>query len=172
MTRYEFALNVTGDPTEYAEQLFEVAEGELVPESGTTTGLVHATHEDDTFVAAVIWATTATESVGLAVTGVASTDTVSLKDIAARAGRTYEWVRRLSAGERGPGGFPASFGSDSWSLYSWAEVSAWLAEHYGGHAVGEHEWRIAATDHLLRVRHMLPTAERHEFADLVTSAAT
>lgn len=111
-------------------------------------------------------------TVGLSVTDITSTDTVSPGDTAARAGCTYEWVRRLSTGERGTGGFPASFGSDSWSLYSWDEVSAWLAGHYGGQSVGEYESHIAATDHLLRARHMLPTAERHEFADLVTSAAT
>ena len=170
MTSHEFTLTVNTDPTEYADQLFEVAEGTLVPEGGNGTGVVHAIHDTATLADAVAWAVAAVESVGITVTGVETEDTVSLKDIAARMGRTYESVRRLASGQRGPGRFPAPFSTDSWALYSWAEVSAWLAAHYGTEGVPAYDREIVAADYLLRARHMLvDDPQRANFAQLASA---
>jgi hypothetical protein len=97
---------------------------------------------------------------------------VSLKDIATRTGRSYESVRKLAHGQRGPGGFPAPLSTAQWALYSWAEVSAWLARHYPATAaaVTSHDREIAAADHLIRARHILPApADRADLAQLLTA---
>ncbi|MFB9726890.1 hypothetical protein [Haloechinothrix salitolerans] len=48
------------------------------------------------------------EALGLAVVGLHTDDLVSLKEIAQRTGRSYEGVRLLATGRRGPGGSAAS----------------------------------------------------------------
>lgn len=117
--------------------------------------------------AAIVSCVRMLHGMGIAVTGVESTDLVSLKDIAARTGRTYESVRLLAAGQRGPGGFPAAQSTGQWALYSWALVSRWFAEHFGGAEVGEYDREIAAADHLLRARHILAgDAHRAELGEL------
>jgi hypothetical protein len=50
-------------------------------------------------------------------------DLVSLGTIASRLGRTYESVRMLSTGKRGPGGSLAPLSGDGWALYSWSTVA-------------------------------------------------
>jgi hypothetical protein len=63
----------------------------------------------------------------MTVTGVAA-DQVSVGEIAERAKVTSTSVRYWVTGERGPGGFPEPrVRHQRGSLYSWAEVSAWLA---------------------------------------------
>jgi hypothetical protein len=95
-------LAVDRDPTEMADKLFDIAEGDLVPEGGTGVNLVHVCREADSFAAALLKAVEDVELTGLVVTGIASDDLVSLRDIAARLGRTYESVRLSAAGKRGP----------------------------------------------------------------------
>jgi len=89
------------------------------------------------------------------VTAIASDDPVSLRDIADRIGRTYESVRLLAAGKRGPGGFPAPLAGGQWALYSWTEVSAWLARTKGTDGLNAYDRELAAADHLLRARRIL-----------------
>lgn len=107
---------------------------------------------------------------GLQVIGVASNDVVSIKDIAARTGRTYESVRLLAAGKRGPGGFPVPLSRGQWALYSWTEVSIWLAQHYGTEAVGSFDRQLAAADYLIRARWMIDDDQaRGELAQLLAA---
>jgi hypothetical protein len=170
MAEFEFSLTVDRDATEmpYVEALFELAEGGSVPEGGSEPYLVHTYREAESLAAAITATVAEVESIGLAVTGVVSDDLVSLKDIAARTGRSYESVRLLATGKRGPGGFPVPYSTGQWALYSWALVSAWLACHYGSEAVSVYDREIAADDHLLRARHMLAGDEhRAAFAGLV-----
>ncbi|WP_234789512.1 hypothetical protein [Mycolicibacterium conceptionense] len=165
---YEFTLVVDRDPTEHADQLFEIAEGRLTPEGGAGDNLVHAYGEATSFPAAVIQAIREVESVGLSVVGIASDDLVSLRDISDRLGRTYESVRLIAAGKRGPGDFPAPMSTGQWALYSWAEVSAWFAHAYGTPAPSAYDREIAAADHLIRARRMLRAdPSRSELAELI-----
>jgi hypothetical protein len=58
------------------------------------------------------------------------------------------------------------------ALYSWAEVSAWLARHYPATAaaVTSYDREIAAADHLIRARRILPApADRADLAQLLTA---
>lgn len=170
MASYDFTLVVDRDATEapYVDAIFDADQGDSVPEGGAGTNLVHVFREADSLALAITSAVAMLERIGLAVLGVRSDDLVSLKDIAARTGRTYESARLLSTGQRGPGGFPAAMSTGQWALYSWALVAAWFAEHFGGEAVGEFDREIAAADHLLRARHILANdAHRAELAGLL-----
>ncbi|ORV61584.1 hypothetical protein AWC03_09845 [Mycobacterium europaeum] len=166
---YEFALAVDRDPTEMADNLFEIADGDLVPEGGTGVNVVHVYREADSFATALLGAVKDVESAGLIVTGIASDDLVSLRDIASRLGRTYESVRLIAGGKRGRGGFPTPLSTGQWSLYSWAEVSAWFSRSHGTEAPSTYDREIAAADHLIRARRILADDEqRHELGKLVT----
>lgn len=103
--------------------------------------------------------------------GVHCEDLVSLRDISQRVGRTYESVRLLAAGKRGPGGFPAPLSTGQWALYSWAEVSAWFAIHYNGTAsAGVYDRTLVAADHLIRARRIMAGDEhRDEMLKLVAA---
>jgi hypothetical protein len=164
MTSYEFTLLVDRDATDepYAEALFEVAEGGMIPEGGPAGNVVHVAQEAETLAEAITSTVHAVESVGVNVVGLQSDDLVSLKDIAARTGRTYESVRLLATGQRGPGGFPAPLSTGQWALYSWAETSAWFEAHFPATALAcsEFDREIAAADHLLRARRMLAGNEQ------------
>lgn len=170
MTAYEFALVVDRDPTEFADALFAADQGDSVPEGGAGANIVHINREAESLAAAILDAVHTIESVGLAVVGVASEDLVSLRDIATRLGRTYESVRLLATGQRGPGGFPAPFSNGQWALYSWAEVAAWFAARYGMPAPSRFDREIAAADHLIRARRILADDEqRGELGQLVVA---
>jgi predicted transcriptional regulator len=83
--------------------------------------------EADDAVQAIVSAIRDVEAVGMTARGVAE-DQVTVEDIAERAMVTATAVRYWIAGDRGPGGFPKPrVERHRGSLYSWAEVSAWLA---------------------------------------------
>jgi hypothetical protein len=166
---YEFSLSVDRDPTELADELFDVAGGDLVPEGGAGVKLMHVYRESDSLAAALLAALEDVEATGLAVTGIACGDLVSLRDIATRLDRTYESVRLIAAGKRGPGGFPPALSTGQWSLYSWADVSAWFCRTRGTDAPSAYDQQIAAADHLIRARAILKNDEqRHQLSKLMT----
>ena len=96
-TPYEFTLVVDRDPTDLAEQLFEVGHGDYVPE-GPNPPLVHVRQDAATLLAAIASAVHAIQSVGLAAVGLRSEDLICVKEVAARLSRTYESVRLLVTG--------------------------------------------------------------------------
>ena len=168
-TPYEFTLVVDRDPTEVADHLFEVGHGDYVPE-GPNPALVHVLHKATTLAAAIVTAVHIVEAVGLSVVGLKSDDLVSVKEIAARLGRTYESVRLLAAGQRGPGGFPAPLSDGQWALYSWTEVADWFATHYGTPGPTDWDREVTAADHVIRARHILAGDElRAEMAQLMSA---
>jgi hypothetical protein len=177
MQTYEIALVIDREPTD--EQL-EVLPADALDKAGmvgfeTEAGavLVHVAREAASLADAIIQAVHEVESLGqlgLQVVGVHSDDLVSLRDIAGRTGRTYESVRLLASGKRGPGGFPTPLSTGQWALYSWAEVSAWLAMHYGGEAAGAFDRTLVAADHLIRARRILAgDKHRDEMVKLVAA---
>ena len=79
---------------------------------------------------------------------------------------------RVAAGLRLTYGPARPLSTGQWALYSWAEVSAWLARHYPATAAAatSHDREIAAADHLIRARHILPPREdRADLAQLLTA---
>jgi hypothetical protein len=58
-------------------------------------------------------------------------DAVTLREIAQRLGRTYESVRLLAEGSRGPGGFPGPLlDTSAGRVWSWSDVAGWLSVNY------------------------------------------
>ena len=177
MKTYEVALVIDREPTD--EEL-EALPSESLDTAGligfeTQAGavLAYVVRDAVSLVDAIVQAIHEVESLGrlgLQVVGVHCEDLVSLRDIAQRIGRTYESVRLLAAGKRGPGGFPAPVSTGQWALYSWAEVSAWFAMHYGTAPAGVYERTLAAADHLIRARRILTGDEhRDDFLRLVAA---
>lgn len=70
---------------------------------------------------------------GVTVARIADAGLVSMADIAARTGRTREGVRLLTAGARGPGGFPPPVTDprSRYRLWRGSEVERWLSTYLG-----------------------------------------
>jgi len=93
---------------------------DVTPEHEQGRTLLGFDREATSLAEALVSALRDVEAAGLVVGSVRSEDLVTLKEIASRTGRTYESVRLLAAGKRGPGGFPGPMSSAGWTLYSWA----------------------------------------------------
>lgn len=91
---------------------------DVTPEREQSRTLLGFDRAADSLAVALVSALRDVEAEGLTVSSVRSEDLVTLKEIAARTGRTYESVRLLSLGRRGPGGFPGPMSSDGWTLFS------------------------------------------------------
>ncbi|MGO1594322.1 MAG: hypothetical protein ACTHW1_08580 [Ancrocorticia sp.] len=158
MTLHEFTIYLDRQPTdEDLDTLFEAGFDDSQPEVGNGRGMIHVTREADTLANAILSAVDQAETSGFHVTGVEDEDLHSLKTLAERLGRSYESVRLLATGKRGPGGFPHPVGADGWTLYSWAAVADWATAHLGEPINADPRSRtIAAADHLLRARTLVP----------------
>lgn len=83
--------------------------------------------EAEDAIQAVTTAIRDAEAAGIRVTGVIA-DQVSVREIAERARVTEAAVRYWISSRRGPGAFPEPVvRRERASLFSWAEVAAWLA---------------------------------------------
>lgn len=132
MNTYWFDVEVAGPVTEDdAEAL-----GEVLSAAGGIDATVQADHrggrvmfsrEADDAVQAIVSAIEDVEAAGMRVTGVTE-DRVTIGEIAERSKVTSASAHYWVTGERGPGNFPEPvIRRQRASLYSWAEVSAWLA---------------------------------------------
>lgn len=138
------------------DRIYEAGLDDTTPETRDGALLLRVDRDAENLDAAIVSVVADVQRAGFEVTAVEADDLVSLKTVAARLDRSYEGVRLLAAGKRGPGGFPAALSGDGWSLYSWAAVADWFAEHYGvGEQVGAYERTIAAADLLVRARLLL-----------------
>jgi hypothetical protein len=101
----------------------------------------------------------------MAVTGVTE-DLVVIDEIAQRAKVTSAAVRYWVSGERGPGGFPEPvIKRQRASLYSWAQLSAWLSAARLGavdHVAEETARACALIDAALTVRRGLRELPKHD----------
>ena len=68
---------------------------------------------------------------GLQVVRVEPDELVTLSAIADRSGRSREYIRLLSTGARGPGGFPApvAYVDHKTRLWHWPDIAHWLTDH-------------------------------------------
>lgn len=132
MNTYWFDLEVSGPVTDdHVEALGDVltaARGiDATVQADERGGVVMFAREADDAFQAVISAIEDVTAAGMNVTS-ATEDLVVTDEIAERAKVTPTAVRYWISGERGPGGFPEPKARRPRnSLYSWAEVSAWLA---------------------------------------------
>lgn len=162
MTTHEFTfvLDRRADDEEI-DALFDAGCDDATPEREDGRTFLHFDRDADTLAEALVSALQDVERAGMRGVSVRSDDLVSLREIAGRTGRTYESVRLLAGGLRGPGGFPPPMSDDNWALYSWAQVGPWFARHYPntavdrGHMNTEYDRIIAAADHLVRARALL-----------------
>lgn len=172
---FELETGPVSDLEEAAERLYShCGDGQL---SGDEHGgTVLFSREARNAIEAILSAIDDSERSGLSVTGVME-DLVTIDDIAEKTGRSVPAVGHWTTGERGPGGFPAPVihrGSRV-KLYSWAQVSRWLAEAGLG-KVDSVAAEVAAAavdvDALLRARQILrdaPSGRREVLAKLVAA---
>ncbi|WIY83714.1 hypothetical protein [Propionimicrobium sp. PCR01-08-3] len=158
MPLQEFTIHLDRQPTDdELDLLYEVGFDDSSPEIGNGRAMIHVTREADNLIDAILSAVEQIQTAGFRATAIEDEDLVSLKTIAERVGRSYESVRLLSTGKRGPGRFPPSLSGDGWSMYSWAAVSTWFAQHYDTAAETDERVRVlAAADLLLRARALVP----------------
>ena len=173
MTTHSFTLVLDRAPTDdEPDALFEAGADDSTPEwnEGADTGRLHFDRDAPTLAKALVSALRNVESAGLRVVAVQSDDLVTLKEIAVRTGRTYESVRLLATGARGPGGFPPPLSSGGYALYSWAQVGSWWGAAFGpGPTLAtDYDRMIAAADHLVRARALMG-GHAEELAALVAS---
>lgn len=131
MNTYWFDVEVAGPVTEddiaaLGDLLTAAGEIDAIVQAGQAGGTVTFSRKARDAMHAVVTAVEHVEAAGMTVTGVTE-DRVVVSDIAERARVTPTTIRYWLTGERGPGGFPApKVRRQRASLYSWAEVSAWL----------------------------------------------
>ena len=170
MDVYWFDVDVEGPVTDvHVEALGEALSGaggiDATVQAGDRGGTVMFSREADDAVQAIVSAIEDLEAAGMTVAGVTE-DRVVIEEIAQRAKVTAASVRYWVAGERGPGGFPEpKVKRPRTSLYSWAEVSAWLAAAKLGevdHVGAETARACALIDAALVVRHGLRELPKHD----------
>jgi hypothetical protein len=148
------------------DALFDASCDDAVLEFRSGTTVLNFSRAAEHLSSALVSALQDVESVGLRVAAVQSEDLVSVKEIGERTGRSSESVRLLAKGVRGPGGFPPPMSAGGWTLYSWAQVARWLADHY--QLDNEYDRILAAADLLGRARAIMRgDAEAAELSKLV-----
>ena len=158
--RHEFTVFLDRPPSdnEY-DRLFEAGFDDSVPGVENGRGVIHVSRQAADLSEALKSVIADAAEAGFRVVGVQDEDLVSLKTIAVRIGKTYEALRLLACGKRGPGGFPPPVGADGWALYSWTAVANWFAAQ--GVSVPACEQRaaiLAAADHMIRARTLVDPA--------------
>jgi hypothetical protein len=157
---------VTDDDTEALGAVLSAAGGiDATVQAGERGGTVMFSREADDAVQAIVSAIADVEAAGMTVTGVTE-DLVVVEEIAQRAKVTSAAVRYWVSGERGPGGFPEPVVKrERASLYSWAQVSAWLSAARLGeveHLAVETARACALIDAALTVRQGLRDLPKHD----------
>ena len=140
------------------DALYEAGLGDSSPEYGAGKCVIHVDRMAVSLETAIISVVEQVAAAGFSAIAIEDEDAVDIRGLAARLGRSYESVRLLAMGRRGPGGFPAPLpGYGRMKVYSWNEVAGWFRERMGEeHAQDEHARVMSAANHLLRARAMLP----------------
>ncbi|MCU1478971.1 MAG: hypothetical protein JWQ64_3664 [Subtercola sp.] len=131
MQLYEFTvlLDRSLDDDDY-KRLYEAGLDDTTPGVENGQGFLMVSRQAESLPRAVVSIADDAQRAGFAIVGVRDEDLLSLRTIAARVGRSYESLRLLAAGKRGPGGFPASPSTDGWAVYSWVAVARWFEQHH------------------------------------------
>lgn len=169
MNVYWFDVQVSGpvtlDDVETLGDVLTAGDGiDATVQAGDRGGRVMFSREADDAIQAVVSAIRDVEAAGIKVTGVVE-DRVTAAGIAENAKVTQAAVRYWITGERGPGGFPEPIvqrGRNN--VFSWAEVSAWLAWAKLGdvdHIAAETAKACLIIDAALTLRNGLRELPRH-----------
>lgn len=170
MDTYWFDLEVAGPVTEdHVEALGDVltaADGiDALVQADHRGGRIMFNREAHDAIEAITSAIEHVTAADINVTGVTE-DLVVTDEIAERAKVTPAAVRYWMSGERGPGDFPEpKMRQQRNSLYSWAEVSAWLAAAKLGevdHAAAETARACALINAALTVREGMRDLPAHD----------
>lgn len=168
MQLYEFRVlldRVPGDDD--VDAIMRAGLDDSLPGADGARGVVDVSRHAESVAAAIATAVDDVRRAGFRAVGLEAEDALALKTIAERVGRSYESVRLLAAGRRGPGGFPPPLTTRPSSLYSWDAVARWFREHYGLDVAQDDTARtLAAADHLLRARALLDPSALTELAPL------
>jgi predicted transcriptional regulator len=161
----EVAGPVTDDDVERLGDVLTAADGiDGTVQADHRGGRVMFSRDAEDAVQAIVSAVRDVEAAGMNVTGVIE-DRVTAAEIAENAKVTQAAVRYWITGERGPGNFPAPVvPRERASLYSWAEVAAWLARAKLGdvdHIAAETAKACLIIDAALTVRNGLRDLPRH-----------
>lgn len=176
MTSYDFTLRL--DRTGYLndaeiDAAYEATGGDADVTDGPNGVSVSFNREAASLAAALSSAVGDLARIGLRAVGVVQDDEVTLRDIAARTGRSYEAVRMWAAGKRA-GEFPAPHFTTSGGerLWSWTRVAAWLRDRLSIEvSATPHE--LVAADRILAAADALrtePADTRSELEKLFTAA--
>jgi hypothetical protein len=157
---------VTEDDVEALGDVLTAADGiDASVQAGEQGGRVMFSREAHDAIEAITSAIEHVTAAGLHITGVTE-DLVVTEQIAERAKVTPAAVRYWISGERGPGGFPEPKAPrPRKSLYSWAEVSGWLAAAKLGevdHAAAEVARASIMVNAALTIRNGLPDLPPHD----------
>ncbi|GGF16064.1 hypothetical protein [Subtercola lobariae] len=157
MPSYEFTAVLDRAPTDAEfDRLFEAGLDDALPVVEAGNGYLYATRNAPTLIEAIFSVAHDAAEAGFSVVRLEDHDLVSLKTVARRAGRSYESVRLLAQGKRGPGGFPAPLSDDSWALYSWTKVAEWFRASLAVDMTSTEDERvIAAASLVLRARSLV-----------------
>lgn len=161
----EVAGPVTDDDFERLGDVLTARDGiDATPQADHRGGRIMFTREAEDAVQAVTSAVRDVEAAGIRVTGVVE-DRVTVSEIAEKARVTDAAVRYWITGQRGPGGFPEPvIRRERLSLFSWAEVAAWLTWNKLGEAdptAAETAQACKIIDAALTVRNGLRELPRH-----------
>lgn len=149
------------------DRLFEAGLDDTTPGTEYGRGVLMVTREGLVLGEAIVSVVRDAAAAGFHVVSIDEQDLASLKTIANRLGRSYESLRLLARGERGPGGFPAPLSGDGYALYSWAATSDWFRRHMGTRIIVSADERLlAGADHLLRARALLSDSDLVLLSDL------
>jgi len=167
MQQHEFTIFLDRQPSEDDyDRLFEAGFDDSVAGVESGRGVIHVARQATDLPSALHSAIADAGKAGFRVIGVQDEDLVSLKTIAQRVGKTYEALRLIACGKRGPGNFPPPVGADGWALYSWTSVANWFSAH--GVSVPAQEERaaiLAAADHLIKARALVEQADYDKLDD-------
>lgn len=154
MPTYEFTVALDRAPSDDDfDRLFDAGLDDTTPETRDGRGVLNVARDAATISAAIVSVVRDIERAGFRAVAIEEDDLVSLKTIAQRTGRSYESLRLLASGKRGPGGFPEPLSGDGWALYSWAQVADWYSSNYGADelpAVTDDQRVVAAASLMLR----------------------
>lgn len=174
MPTFEFTVALDRAPADDDfDRLFDAGLDDTTPETRDGRGVLNVARDAASMSAAIVSVVRDVARAGFRVVGVEDDDLVSLKTVAQRTGRSYESVRLLATGKRGPGEFPEPLSGDGWALYSWALVAEWYSRNYGADAVpavSPDQRVLAAAALMLRAATTAGPATA-ELAELITSTA-
>ncbi|TFD22596.1 hypothetical protein [Cryobacterium sp. TMS1-13-1] len=154
MPTYEFTVTLDRAPVDDDyDRLFDAGLDDTTPGTEDGRGVLMVTRESASLSAALVSVCEDAGRAGFRIVGLQQGDLVSLKTIAQCLRRSYEGLRLIAQGRRGPGGFPAPISGDGWALYSFASACEWFVKNYGiAPAVSDDDRLLAAADHLFRAR--------------------